>query len=56
MKRKLLYYSIVPNLVIMNIMVDIRKFCNQLFLIRGSEERILADYATSGSHKSEQYK
>ena len=56
MKRKLPYYSMVPNLVIMNVMMEIRKCFNQLFLIRGAEERILADAAVSGSHKLEQDK
>ena len=56
MKRTLPYYSRVPNLVIMNVMMEIRKCCNQLFLVRGAKERILAYAAASGSHKSEQYK
>ena len=56
MKRTLPYYSRVRNLVIMNVMMEIIKYCNQLFLIRGAEERILADAAASVSHKSEQDK
>ena len=56
MKRTLPSYSRVPNLVIMNVMMEIRKCCNQLFLIRGAEERILAYAAASGPHKSEQDK
>ena len=39
-----------PSLI--NVMMEIRKCCNQLFLIRGAEERILADAAASGPHKS----
>ena len=34
-----------------NVMMEIRKCCNQLFLICGAEERILADAVASGSHK-----
>ena len=56
MKITLSSYSRVPNLVIMNAMMEIRKFCNQLFLVHGAEERILADAVTSGPHKSEQDK
>ena len=41
---------------LMNVMMEIRKCCNQLFLIRGAEERILAYAAASGPHKSEQDK
>ena len=44
----------VPSL--MNAMMELRKCCNQLFLIRGVEERILAYSASSGPHKSVQEK
>ena len=40
----------------MNVMMNIRNCCNQLFLIRGADERILADAAASGPQKSEQEK
>ena len=56
MKRTLPYYSRVPNLVIMNAMMEIRKCCNQLFLVRGAKELILSDADASGPHNSEQYK
>ena len=56
MKRTLPSYSRVPNLVIMNVMMELRKCCNKLFLIHAAEERILADAAASGPHKSEQEK
>ena len=39
---------------LMNVMMDIRKCCNKLFLICGAEECILSDAATSGPHKPEQ--
>ena len=39
---------------LMNFMMELRKCCNQLFLIRGAEERILADAAASEPHKSVQ--
>ena len=38
----------------MNVVMEIKKFCNQLFLVHGSEERILADATASGPHKSVQ--
>ena len=41
---------------LMNVMMNIRNCCNQLFLIRGADERILADAAASGPQKSEQEK
>ena len=41
---------------IMNVMMDLIKCCNQIFLVFGAEERILDDAATSGPHKSVQYK
>ena len=40
----------------MNVMMDLRKCCNKLFLISGAEERILADSSVSGPHKSVQEK
>ena len=40
----------------MNVMIELRKCCNQLFLICGAEERILADASASGPHNSEQQK
>ena len=40
----------------MNVMVELRKCCNQGLLIRGAEERILADAAASGPQKSVQEK
>ena len=40
----------------MNFMMELRKCCNKLFLIRGSEECILVHAADSGPHKSEQEK
>ena len=39
-----------------NAMMEIRKCCNQLFLIRGADERILDYAADSGTHNSEQDK
>ena len=36
--------------------MEIRKCCNQLFVIRGTEELILADATARGSHNSEQDK
>ena len=41
---------------LMNSMMELRKCCNQLFLVRGAEERILSDTSASGPHKSEQEK
>ena len=46
--------GITPSL--MNVMMELRKCCNQLLLIRGSEECILSDTSASGPHKSEQEK
>ena len=43
-----------PSLI--NLMKEIRNFCNQLLLIRGYEECILSDAAASGPHKPEQEK
>ena len=43
-----------PSLI--NFMMELRKFCNQPFLIHGAEERILADAVSSGPHKVEQEK
>ena len=40
----------------MNVMMDIKKCCNQLFLIRRAEYWILANVASSGPHKSVQEK
>ena len=37
---------------LMNVMMELRKCCNQLLLIRRAEERILAYAAASGPHKS----
>ena len=41
---------------LMNVMMELRKCCNQLSLIQVDEERNLADAADSGPHKSEQEK
>ena len=41
---------------LMNVMMELRKCCNHPFLIRGAEERILADAAASGPQKSVQEK
>ena len=41
---------------VMNVMMELRKCCNQLFLIRLADEWISADAAASGPHKSEQAK
>ena len=41
---------------LMNVVMELRKCCNQLFPIRGAEERILSDAAASGPHKSVQEK
>ena len=46
--------SNAPSL--MNVMIELRKCCNQVFLICGAEELILDDAAASGPHKSEQEK
>ena len=35
---------------LMNVMMELRKCCNQLFLICGAEERILVDAALSDIH------
>ena len=40
----------------MNVMIELRKCYNQLLIIYRSEERILADAAASGPHKSVQEK
>ena len=40
----------------MNVMMDLIKCGNQLLVIHGAEERILADAAASGPYKSEQEK
>ena len=42
--------------ILMNVMMELRKCFNQLFLFYGAEERILDDAVTSGPHKSEQEK
>ena len=39
---------------LMNFMMDLKKCCNQLFLIRGDEERILFDAADIEPYKSVQ--
>ena len=44
--------KIVNNPSLMNVMTELRNCCNKLFLIRGSEERISYDAASSGPHKS----
>ena len=41
---------------LMNGMMELRNCCNQLFIIHGAGEPILADAASSGPHKSEQDK
>ena len=41
---------------LMNFMMHLRKCCNQLFLIHGAEELILAYADSSRLHKSEQDK
>ena len=43
-----------PSLI--NVMMELRKCCNPLSLIRGAEESILDDATTSGPHKSVQEK
>ena len=52
-KRTFISYSRMPTLVIMNVMMELRNCCNQLFFIHWYEERILSDAVASGSHKSE---
>ena len=41
---------------LMNVMMELRKCCNQLFLIHGAEEHVLADAAAIGPKKLEQEK
>ena len=40
----------------MNVIMELRKCCNQLLLVHGSEKRILADAAATVPHKLEQDK
>ena len=36
---------------LIDVMMDLRKWCDQPFLVRGAGEHILADAAASGPHK-----
>ena len=40
----------------MNVIMELRKYCNKPLLIHGAEERILDDAAESRTHNSEQEK